>query len=144
MDFESTDISEAAEQGREMHILHPVLGHRLYEGEGADRNGFLTDHKKPHKKITMIVRGLHSATVAEVVKRAQRQGMETDEDKEKSGAAFIDALVVDWSGITRGGKVLPCTKANKVWLTERNPSYFQQIQKFAEDQANFFEGEPTD
>ena len=144
MDFSKTNTKSSAEAGKELHLRHPVLGHRLYDGDGAGVNGLLTDAKKPHTKVAMTVRGYHAPSVVEAAKRTQRKGMETDEDQEKAGGIIIDALVVDWSGITRDGKPPPCTKENKVWLTEQNHDIFKQIDAFAKDQANFFESEPTD
>ncbi|MGR3574011.1 MAG: hypothetical protein ACU0CF_04650 [Sagittula sp.] len=141
MDFEKLDTKPIAEHGAEMHVSHPALGHLLYEGEGADpKTGRLIDKSKPHEKVTITVRGYHAPSVQSAAKRSQAKAMNklSEAESEKMGHDLIDALIVDWSNVSKAGEPLACTRANKIWLAEVNHDLFNQINEFAQDQANFF------
>lgn len=140
MDFSTFDTKEAADDGAVLHFTHPILGHALYDGPGADAQGRLMDPAKDHQPVTAMVRGYHAPIVQAATKskaRARMQG-QTHAEVEAVGRKLIDALIVSWQGITRDGKPLSCTAENKVWLTETNHAIFSQIDEFAKDQANFF------
>ena len=144
MDFSTFNTKPAADEGAVLHFVHPVLGHELYDGPGADEHGALVDPSKDHQPVTATVRGYNSDTVQQVAQQGQRRGLERQSkaQQDAAGRDLLDALIVDWQGITRDGKPLPCTKANKVWLTETNHEVFRLIDAFAKDQANFF-GKPA-
>lgn len=145
MDFSRFDTKDAADEGAVLHFTHPVLGHPLYDGKGADEHGRLKDPAKDHQPVTAIIRGYHAPTVQEASKAKARARMQkqTEADIEATGRRLIDALIVSWQGVSRDGKPLPCTLENKVWLTDTNYAIFAQIDDFAKDQANFFETAAT-
>lgn len=145
MDFSTFDTKSAADEGAELHFIHPILGHLLYDGPGADALGRLVDPNKGHTPVSAIVRGYHAPKVQEATKIRNRARMQkqTDAEIEAAGRKLIDALIVSWQGITRDGKPLACNVENKVWLTETNYEVFGQIDAFAKDQANFFEAAAT-
>lgn len=140
MDFSTFDTKDAADAGAMLHFVHPILGHLLYDGPGADAQGRLVDKAQDHRPVTATVRGYHAPTVQAAMRSRDRARMErqTEADIERTGRKLIDALIVDWQGITRDGKSLPCTAENKAWLTDTNHAIFAQIDEFAKDQANFF------
>jgi len=143
MDFSTFNTKSAADEGAVLHFVHPILGHYLFDGKGADKDGALVDPSADHQPVTATVRGYHSDTVQAVANNGQKARFENQSkaQQERAGRDLIDALIVDWQGITRGGKPLPCTAENKFWLTETNHEIFRQIDQFAKDQANFF-GKP--
>lgn len=138
MDLNRVSTKESAEEGEPLHLLHPVLGHEIYTGEGADADGRLIDRDKPHEPVELIVRGFHSASVQEVVKRQQKKALRSESAQEKAGADLIDAVIVSWTNVVRGDETLPCTRANKVWLMELDPDFWAQVQRFGQDREVFF------
>lgn len=138
MDFSTFNTKGAADDGAKLHFVHPVMGHYLYDGPGADSNGRLVDPKKKHDEVSAIIRGYHAPTVQSALSKGNAEKM-SPAQQAAAGRKLIDALIVSWQGITDGdGKPLPCTAENKHWLTEQNHSIFQQIDAFAKEQANFF------
>lgn len=142
MDFSTFDTKPVAEKGAEMHVAHPVLGHLLYDGKGADDQGKLIDKSKPHEKVTITVRGWHSPSVQAAIKATQSGKVQqrSEAELEVAGEKIVDALIVDWSNVSKGGEALDCTATNKAWLVEQNYKIFEQVYNFAQDQANFFGG----
>lgn len=140
MDFSTFDTKDAADNGAVLHFVHPILGHYLYDGEGADADGRLVDPAKDHRPVTATIRGYHAPTVQAAMKSRDRARMErqSEAEIERTGRKLIDALIVRWDGVTRNGAPLECTAENKAWLTETNHAIFAQIDDFARDQANFF------
>ncbi len=142
MDFGTIDSRDAADKGRDLHLCHPILGHLLYVGDGANTDGELIDRKKSHDAITLKVRGYHSPKVQKALNVGKKKTVRTDSETEELGEDFCDALIVSWANVEARGKPLKCTKENKVWLIEQDPGLFQQVHKFAEDRANFFDKAP--
>lgn len=145
MDFTTINTKDAAEEGEILHVEHPVLGHLLYVGEGADSNGKLRDPQKGHEKVTMTVRGLHS----ESIQKARRDNdtkktRKRSSSDQKMGEDLIDALIIDWSNVIADKEPLDCTRENKIWLVEQDPNIMAQIMEFAADTENFFVSDAAD
>lgn len=140
MDLLSLDTRPAAERGAVLHLKHPVFGHRLYEGEGADQHGRLRDPEVEHEPVTITVRGEHSESVRAVRRDAERARMAGEDlPEERLARDLADAMVVEWSGVTdEHGKPLPCTRDNKYRVLDANHRIWDQVRQFAADQANFF------
>lgn len=143
MDLSSFNTRNAAEQGAELHLKHPALGHRLYTGEGAGEHGKLVDKEKA-QPVTLTVFGTESDTVRERARDLQRAKVKGDTAEDdpnadhEAGLAFVCSLVKDWSGITDNGKPLKCTEANKRKFFEQSDDLVDQVLKFATVRANFF------
>lgn len=138
MDLTKFDTREAADEGRPMHLKHPIFGHPLYTGDGADDQGRLVNRRKGCEPILLHVRGFHSETVRSLIRKGQKDALTGDaEDK---GDALIDALIVGWSdNVTDAdGQPRKCDKRNKVAVIRSNDEYEAQLLAFARDQANFF------
>jgi hypothetical protein len=130
LDLKTLDITEAANAGQVMEVLHPATNQPLEDDEG--------------EPVLITLAGIDS----EVFRKAQRAATNrrlavkgrtkiTADELEQDALEALVACTLDWSGIAIGGEVLECTKANvrKVytefrWLRE-------QVDEFVGDRAGF-------
>lgn len=64
-----------------------------------------------------------------------------EKEKEIYSKAFIDACLVDWSGVEVDGKELPFTKENAARLFKSLPELADTLVDYAQDKENFKDGE---
>ena len=141
MDFSKLETKIGAEKGAELHLRHPALGHLLYTGKGADENGKLIDAKQEPQKVFVMVRGTESPTVQAQARDLQasilKNGGISNEDKE-IGLAFASSLVISMHGIEKEGKPMEATEENKRDFFLQSDGLVEQVVKFAQNRANFF------
>ena len=147
MDISALDTKGAAERGASLHLKHPALGHLLYSGEGADpRTGKLVDKDKPHEACCAVIRGIESTTVRKAMRaqeKAALAGGDPTEELEEKGLEYVCLLVIDFTGLTDGGKPLKATDANKRKFFAQSDDLVLQVLDFAKERANFFNSGST-
>lgn len=140
MDLTKFDTYDAAEEGRDLHLRHPIYGHPLYVGPGADDQGKHVRKSKPVEAVTVKVRGMHSEAVKAHSKARRAAALKNGEASDDDGDDLLDVLVTGWSNITGDdGQPARCNRAGKIKHLRANPDFEAQVVAFAGDQANFFD-----
>jgi hypothetical protein len=143
MDFTTLNTKNDAEAGAFLHLKHPVLGHKLYEGEGATKTGEWTDKTKSPDAVGVMVRGTESKSVQDRVKKlrkAKLKGDDAAEPDEETGLSFVCSLVIGFKGLTKDGKPMEATDENKRAFFEQSDNLVEQVMTFAQERSNFFRG----
>jgi hypothetical protein len=144
MDFNSFNTKTGAEIGAKLHLRHPVLGHYLYSGDGADHLGRWKDKEKSPGAVCVIVRGTESKTVQDRLKQLSTNEMTGDAQKDENrGLDFVCSLVIGFENIERDGEPMLPTEGNKRIFFEQSDSLVEQVIAFARDRTNFFSDAAT-
>lgn len=130
MDLKKFDLTQAADQGATIELLHPVTGE------------VLTDKGKP---VTITVLGADSKVFKDAVKARTRRALgekkqKIDLDKtERENAELLAKCTLQWSGIEEDGKKLDCTFENAVQVYLQYSWIRDQVDEAIGDRANFMQ-----
>lgn len=132
MDLAKLDLTEHANNGATLEVLHPISGE------------LLTDNN--NKPVTVTLLGSDSTQMREAMSaRAKKQinskkpnQITTIDDAEQASAELLASVVVSWSGIEENGKAVECNNQNVVAILKRYSWLRLQIDQFVSDRANFF------
>lgn len=136
MDFSQFDSRAAADQGRDLHLKHPVTGEELFDGD---------------KPCVVVVRGSEGRVVQEEMAKLRSAKVQDAEDDEDGLAQvherLVDAarpLVVGFKNVNRGKNEAKAPD-DVTWFlglqmingqTEEQ-SFAEQVAAFATKRANF-------
>lgn len=131
MDLAKLDLTEHANNGATMDVMHPITGEQL-----LDANGF---------PVTVTLLGADSTKMRqEMSDRAKRQlakkpqSIQTIDEAEKLSAELLATITVGWSGFVENGEAIECNRENAIRLYTKYSWLRQQIDAFTTDRANFY------
>lgn len=131
MDLAKLDLTEHANNGATMEVVHPITNEKL-----LDSNGF---------PVTVTLLGADSTKMRqEMSDRAKRQlakkqqSVRTIDEAEKLSAELLATITVGWSGFTENGEVIECNRENAIRLYTKYSWLRQQVDAFTTDRANFY------
>ena len=131
MDLAKLDLTEHANNGATMDVMHPITGEPL-----LDANGF-------HVTVTLL--GADSTKMRqEMSNRAKKQlasknkPVNNIEEAEKLSAELLAVITVSWSGITENGQEIECNRENAINVYKKYSWLRQQVDAFTTDRANFY------
>ena len=131
MDLAKLDLTEHANNGATMDVMHPITGEPL-----LDANGF---------PVTVTLLGADSTKMRqEMSNRAKKQlaskskPVNNIEEAEKLSAELLAVITVSWSGITENGQEIECNRENAIKVYTKYSWLRQQVDAFTTDRANFY------
>lgn len=138
MDFAQFDSRGASDEGRPYHILHPVTGEPMFDGDVP---------------CVVLVRGVEGRAVQDALRKIEAARMTQDGDADTPTVDEIDAgmkaraaalLVGFQSGIHRGDRPARAPEdvawfldLNRVNLTAPGRSFAEQVAKAASDRGRY-------
>lgn len=136
MDFSQFDSRSAADEGRDLHLVHPATGEPLYDGG---------------KPCIVVVRGSEGRAVQEEMAKLRSSKMQDEEDDEgglyQVHERLVEAvrpLIVRFKNVKRG-KVMAKVPDDVDWFLglqmingqANERSFAEQVAAFATKRANF-------
>jgi len=126
MDISKLNLTEHANRGAELQILHPV-------------------NKTPLDGMTITLRGADSTLYRQRLAEWRRKFLNTNKvpgvsDAEEQAMECRVACTVKWKGMELNGKPYECTPENVRELYS-NPGYswiVEQVDAFIQERSNFF------
>ena len=149
MDLKLLDTKTPAENGADLHLRHPVMGHLLYntKAKNVDANGKLTtDAEGDAKPIIVMVRGTESPSVRarlkevnadDLLRRKISKALDVGED-------FAHSLVIGFKNLTIDGRDLSDSDEDKRIFFAQSDDLMKQVLTFAEEKTNFFKSASAD
>lgn len=127
MDLASLDITTKAEDGVEMHLLHPITN----EDTG----------------IVMVLRGASSKVVKAALakyRKVSEDERKSDADKERAASDFLTKCIIEMRGATYNGEPVESTTENIKWFIDKFPWASPQITEFINELENFLPENDSD
>ena len=131
MDLSKLDLTEHANSGAIMDVMHPITGEQL-----LDQNG---------NAVTITLLGADSTKMRqEMSDRAKKQlasknkPINSIDEAEKLSAELLATITIGWSGMFENGEPVECTKENAVRIYTKYAWLRQQVDAFTTDRANFY------
>jgi len=131
MDLAKLDLTEHANSGAELEVLHPITGENLLDDNGEK------------VVITLLgadstkMRGAMSDRARKQLSQKKAQVMSLDQAEETS-SELLSAITIGWRGFVENGEVIPCTEENAKRLYTKYAWLRLQVDAFVSDRANFF------
>lgn len=136
LDLAKLNVSEAAETGFKMQVVHPVTRQPI---DGA----FITVRGDDSKTVQKWIRGVIARRQSEEL-MAKRRGKEAEplsfaeaEEQANEGAA---KRVIGWEGIANGKTELQFSEDNAKQLFAEHPWIRDQVLEASRDLGNFVKG----
>jgi len=131
MDLAKLNLTEQANLGATMEVVHPITGEPLLDSNG--------------EKVTITLLGVDSTVMRQAMSdRAKKQlaakskqSISLDE-AEKMSAELLAKITLSWSGLTENGQPIEFSYANAVDLYTKYSWIRQQVDSFTTDRANFY------
>lgn len=132
MDLAKLDLTEHANNGAILEVLHPISGEPLTDND--------------NKVVTLTVLGSDSTQMRNAMSaRAKKQinskkpnQITTIDDAEQASAELLASVVVAWSGIEENGELVPFTPGNVIDILKKYSWLRLQVDQFVSDRSNFF------
>lgn len=131
MDLAKLDLTEHANVGSVMEVLHPITGELM-----------LTTNGEP---VTITLLGADSTKMRqEMSNRAKKQlaaksrQISSVDEAEKMSAELLATITVDWFGLSENGSEIVCNYDNAVGVYKKYSWLRQQVDAFTTDRANFY------
>mgnify|MGYP003620955818 FL=1 len=132
MDLAKLDLTEHANNGAVMDVLHPISGE------------LLKDSGKNNVTITLL--GSDSTQMRDAMSNRAKQQLAskkpnqitTIDEAEQASAELLASVVVSWSGIEENGQPIECIHRNVVATLKKYSWLRLQIDQFVSDRSNFF------
>lgn len=131
MDLNDLDLTQSADIGAEMTVIHPITGLPLCDEDGNVMKLFLVGSDSKRLREAMKVRAR-----SELMKR---NPIKFDlDDAENKAAELLAACTLGWSHVIEGGVNLEFTNENAKRIYLKFGWLRQQADAFINDRANFF------
>lgn len=130
MDLAQFDLTEAADKGITVELIHPITEEPLEDEDG--------------KSVSVKVLGKDSRKWQQVAKRIQARNANKYRNKEaplaeteKNLREILAECTVSWTNIEYNESQLKCTKENALMLYEKRGWIAEQVLGAATDRANY-------
>lgn len=120
MDLAKLDTNMKADEGVEMHLLHPVTN----EDTG----------------VILVLRGSSSKPVKAALakfRRISEDDRKSEAEKDKAAAEFLSKCIIEMRNVTYGGKKIESDTEGIKWFVERFQWAANQVLDFVNDIENF-------
>lgn len=132
MDLAKLDMTEHANNGAILEVLHPISGEFLTNESG--------------EKVTLTLLGSDSTQMRNAMSsRAKKQlatkkqmSITTVDEAEKMSAELLASVVVSWTNVEENGEKLECNKENAVHVLTKYSWLRLQVDQFVSERSNFF------
>lgn len=131
MDLSKLDLTEQANNGAIMDVMHPITGEQLFSESGSP--------------VTITLLGADSTVMRqEMSNRAKKQlasknkSVGSIDEAEKLSAELLATITVDWSGISENGIEIEYSRENAIAIYMKYSWLRQQVDTFTTDRANFY------
>ena len=134
MDLSKIDLVKAASVAKKLHLRHPVTKELLY-GDAEKQ-----------KPLTISLLGAKSAEFRAAINETIGQPVQTLDEAERRNSKNLSVITVGWENIGWGNdadgkpKELKFTRQNAEMLYLERPWIREQVDAFASEQRNFWEG----
>lgn len=132
MDLAKLDLTEHANNGATLEVLHPISGELL-----LDKNKNVVTIYLLGSDSTQMRNAMSARAKKQMNSKKQAQ-ITTIDEAEKTSAELIAAVVVSWSGIEENGTELACTPENVIHILTKYSWLRLQVDQFVSDRSNFF------
>ena len=132
MDLAKLDLTDHANNGAVMDVLHPLSGELLKD---SDNNN-----------VTITLLGSDSTQMRNAMSNRAKQQLAskkpnqitTIDEAEQASAELLASVVVSWSGLEENGQPIECINRNVVATLKKYSWLRLQIDQFVSDRSNFF------
>ena len=132
MDLAKLDLTDHANNGAVMDVLHPISGELLKD---SDNNN-----------VTITLLGSDSTQMRNAMSNRAKQQLAskkpnqitTIDEAEQASAELLASVVVSWSGLEENGQPIECINRNVVATLKKYSWLRLQIDQFVSDRSNFF------
>ena len=127
MDLAKLDLTEHANNGATLEVLHPISGEIL-----LDKN------KNP---VTIELLGSDSTQMRNAMSSRAKKQMSSKKQAQITtidDAELLAAVVKNWSGIEENGTELACTPENVMHILTKYSWLRLQVDQFVSERSNFF------
>lgn len=131
MDLAKLDLTEHANHGAIMDVIHPITGEQLIASDGTP--------------VTITLLGADSTKMRqEMSSRAKKQlatksrQISSVDEAEKMSAELLATITIDWCGLSENGSEIACNYDNAVGVYKKYSWLRQQVDAFTTDRANFY------
>ena len=132
MDLAKLDLTDHANNGAVMDVLHPISGELLKD---SDNNN-----------VTITLLGSDSTQMRNAMSNRAKQQLAskkpnqitTIDEAEQASAELLASVVVSWSGLEENGQPIECTNRDVVATLKKYSWLRLQIDQFVSDRSNFF------